>query len=271
MKTQDIYEKQVIWHRNDTGGNQGANRPRWLLPAAGGSAAALLLALLLTALIVREKGDSCVGANQFLPQIVALELKGQYDLAASAAQTALATPQLCAAAHAPLTEHFVNASLDAIFATPADPRDWITQMQLTDREETIQQIAQQAGVAFPSDVNVAQRAAALSQFGLSLHAWEAAFQDGEMSSTDRGSVRQYVDILTTEGFWAAQSSGTTRDTGLSMLMTAYTLQNQLHVGSGEPYAYLVRFLGSDQTTWPTTLYPSPLLPSTSSQPTAGAH
>ena len=271
MKTQDIYEKQVIWHRNDTGGNQGANRPRWLLPAAGGSVAALLLAGLLTILIVRDQGGGCVGANQFLPQIVALELKGQYDLAASAAQAALATPQLCTAAHAPLTEHFVNGSLDAIFATPADPRDWITQTQLTDREETVRQIAQQASVAFPSDVQVAQRAAAVSQFDLAQHAWAAAFQDGEVSSTDRDSVRQYVDALTTEGFWAAQGSGTTRETGLSMLMTAYTLQNQLQVGSGEPYAYLVRFLGDDQTTWPTTLYPSPLLPSTSNQPTTGAH
>jgi len=270
MKTQNLYEKEVVWQRNDTGVPQGAKRPRWLLPAAGGSGAVVLLIGLLAFLLLGG-GDGCVGTKPFLTQIVALELQGQYDLAASAAQTALATPHLCAADRAPLTEHFVNASLEAIFATPADPRDSITQTQLTDREETIQQIAQQAGVAFPSDVNVAQRAAALSQFDLARHAWEAAFQDGEVSSTDRESDRQYVDTLTTEGFWAAQSTGTTRDTGLSMLMTAYTLQNQLQVGSGEPYAYLVRFLGSDQRTWPTALYPSPLLLSTSSQPTLGAH
>lgn len=270
MKTQNLFEKEVVWHRNDTGNTHASSRPRWLIPAVGGSAAALFLAILLALLVLRG-GSGCDGANQFLPQIVSLELKGQYDLAASAAQTALATPQLCSAAHTPLTEHFVNASLDAIFATPADPRDWITQTQLTDREETIQQIAQQADVTFPSDIQIAQRAASESQFGLSLHAWEMAFTDGEVSSTDRDSVRQYVDALTTEGFWAAQASGTTRDTGLSMLMTAYTLQNQLQVGSGEPYAYLVRFLGSDQATWPTTLYPSPLLPTTGSQSTPGVH
>ncbi len=193
---------------------------------------------------------SCTPAGTYLDVIISQEQAGQYDLAASTAALALRNQGLCDSDRTSIASKAVADGLEAIQTEPFSPHDLQAQQAQADRFLALRQQAKQYNVAFPTDLQVAQRAYSGGKFLLAQVAFDESFRSGRVTTTsDRELVRQYCSTLFNLGTWWVEAGGNTRANGLRLLVASAEIDQRFRLGSGEASGSLLKILGPD-TNWP---------------------
>ena len=282
-----IFHKEVRWQHGSSG--SGAIRPHNLTSLLGISigmvvAASLIIRLLLT---LNSSGGStpqsptalpvtaaptatatpastavptatatpiCTSAQGYLTIIAAQEAAGDYAGAATTAESALRITGLCMSDQSVLEHQALSADINALYTEPfSDPLDTAGQQRLVDRYEALRSQAQVSGIPIDTDLQIARRAFAISQFALAKAALDNAFAAGQFNpAVDRDITHLYVSTCYGLGAWystASEGSMLYRQ-GLVWLATSHALSVKYHTGQGEAATKLTELISSNEADWP---------------------
>ncbi|HEX8597035.1 MAG TPA: hypothetical protein VF952_00780 [Chloroflexia bacterium] len=183
----------------------------------------------------------------------------EWSLAEAAAEATLRRAGLCQADREVLQKQKVIAGLENIFATPFSAQDIPAQQgQVTDYL-SLRQWAMGAGVPFPTDLQVAQRACQAGRFLLCKSAFDQAIANQTFNRYDLGLVSQYSDALYNLGTSWVRGDRDAYQQGLRMLVASYLIAKGHQASSTRSWDELRDLLGPDEQQWPKPA-DTPLLP-----------
>jgi hypothetical protein len=269
----NMFHKDVRWQRNTPESVSSRPYQAMLMPVLGGGAVlALIIALSFLALhsIDRSAGQvtpspvapsvvmlpatslpTCSSAAIYLDAILLHERHGRWEHAASTAELALRTPNLCLEDKEALAGKAIAAGLEVLFATRLPPYvDIAAHQQLVDRYHSLKRQAAASGIPFPTTIQIATRAYSVGQFLLAKTAFEEAFLAGEFTAADQALVQQYTATLFNLGQHWVNAGSSAKDKGFSLLVASHRIDVAYQVGSGAAWGELRRQLGEDETKWP---------------------
>jgi hypothetical protein len=264
-----IFHKDVRWQRSTPRGAAAHPSHPLLVPVLGGAAClALFTVLLVLTLHPKEQSEAqaaggrttpqpvvipptCRSGAEYLDAILLHEQHGRWEHAASTAELALRTPNLCPEDKEALAQKAIAAGLEALFATKLPPYiDIAAHQQLVDQYHSLKRQAAASSILFPTTIQSATRAYSVGQFLLAKTAFEEAFVAGEFSPADQALVQQYTATLFNLGQHWATAGPNTRDEGLALLVASHRVDVAYQVGSGAAWGELRLQLGEDEATWP---------------------
>lgn len=283
-----IFNKQVRWQHGTSG--SGANRSHNLPSIFGISigivvAASLIIRLLLalpnsggsfppapTAVfsgvipnaaaatiptsvpVPTATAPMCTSAQGYLTIIVAQEATGDYPGAASTADSALRITGLCPNDQTALKQKAVSVGISALYTAPfSDPLDIAAQQRLVDRYEMLRSQAEENSISRDTDLQIARRAFAISQFLLAKTALDNAYAAGQFHpAVDRDITHLYVSSCYGLGMWysTATKGSALYHEGLAWLATSHVLSVKYHTGQGEAASKLTELVSPTEAHWP---------------------
>jgi hypothetical protein len=197
--------------------------------------------------------SSCRSAANYQDIIDRQSQAADWQAAAATANTALGLPNLCQADKAGLTQQAVVAGLKVLYSEKFNPLDVAAQQQEVDRYLALKAQAHQAGVDFPTALQVSQDAYQIGQFLLAKVAVEEAFRmQAYKPEVQRDITRTYVSILFNLGSWytTAQLGSDVYNRGMTLLAASHQLAVMYRTGQGEAGGKLRQLTGSDERSWP---------------------
>lgn len=203
----------------------------------------------------------CTAAPNYLDIITRQEQDGDWAAAASTAETALRLPHLCVEDKRALTTKAIAAGLQVLYSEGFAPLDVVAQQRAIDRYLQLKARARQAGVDFPTSLQVAQQAYQIGQFPLAKLAIEQSLAEGEFKpELNRSVVRQYVSTLYNLGAWytTASTDSELYQQGLQSWAASQAVAEAFCTGQAEAWQELRARFGDHRADYPSPI-PTPFL------------
>jgi hypothetical protein len=153
-----------------------------------------------------------------------------------------------------LTQKAISAGLNALYTTPfIEPLDTADQQRLVNQYESLRARARAADVPIDTDLQIARRSFAISQFLVAKAALDNAYQEHQFNPLiDRDITQLYVSTCYGLGAWytTAPADSPLYDKGLAWLATSHALAVQYHTGQGEAADKLRALVSPNEVDWP---------------------
>jgi hypothetical protein len=202
--------------------------------------------------------SGCPTIAPWLDVVGSYEHQGLWSVAASSAQTALRTPDLCADDRDTLARKMLAVAGEALLVEPPPPEDAPGQRRAADAYVALKALAAQYGQPAPPPLPIGRGAFDHRLYLLATAAFGDAFTSGDASLADRDVVRADFTSRRALGLaWAQQQDQAVRSQGLVWLATACRIDEQVQVASGEACLDLGKLVGPREK-WPLPL-PDPIL------------
>lgn len=197
--------------------------------------------------------QACPSVASFLDVMTSYERQARWGLAASTAQTALHTPDLCDADRTSLGQKAVTLGREALFEQPPAPEDVPGQRRVATAYADLKVLATQYQQPQPAPLAIAQSAYDYRLFLLATVAYADAFANGDSSAQDREVVRADYSAQYNLGLiWSRRTDGLQRQEGLARLATACQIDERQQLNSREACNQLLTLVGP-RTRWPTAI------------------
>jgi hypothetical protein len=194
----------------------------------------------------------CTSVESYLTIISAQEAAGDYLGAATTAEADLRISNLCD--YHGLTQKAISAGLNALYTTPfVEPLDTAAQQRLVNQYESLRARARAADIPIDSDLQIARRGFAISQFLVAKAALDHAYQEHQFNPLiDRDITQLYISTCYGLGAWyiTAPADSPLYNTGLAWLATSHALAVQYHTGQGEAADKLRALVSPHEADWP---------------------